>query len=99
VATNTFSWLPVAIITLREFGISAYRTYWGRRGLAVPARRSAKVKTVIQELAIGLAILPLTAAHTLLGVTVLWVAVVITIVTGVQYVLDGRAAATSMLAD
>jgi CDP-diacylglycerol--glycerol-3-phosphate 3-phosphatidyltransferase len=99
VATHTFWWLPVGIITLREFGISAYRTYWGRRGLAVPARRSAKVKTVIQELAIGLAILPLTAGHTVLAVAVLWTAVVITIVTGLQYILDGRAAATSMLAD
>ena len=39
VANDTFWWLPVAIIAVRELGIQAFRSYWGRRGLAVPATR------------------------------------------------------------
>ncbi|HVX17248.1 MAG TPA: CDP-alcohol phosphatidyltransferase family protein [Acidimicrobiales bacterium] len=93
---DVFSWVPVAIICARELGISAYRSYWGRRGLAVPARRSAKAKTFVQELAVGLVLAPLTAGHPGIGITVLWVAVAMTVVSGLQYVLDGRAAATSM---
>src|SRR3954453_8267414 len=37
VSINRFAWLPVAIIAVREIGISLYRVYWGRRGLALPA--------------------------------------------------------------
>lgn len=96
VLQGVFWWVPVAIITARELGISAYRSYWGRRGLAVPARRSAKAKTFVQELAIGLVLAPVTAGHPVVGLTVLWVAVAFTGVTAAQYVLDGRSAATSM---
>lgn len=96
VLQGVFWWVPVAIITARELGISAYRSYWGRRGLAVPARRSAKAKTFVQELAIGLVLAPVTAGHPVIGLTVLWVAVAFTGVTAAQYVLDGRSAATSM---
>ena len=46
---------------VREIGISAYRSYVGRKGVSVPARKWAKVKTVVQEVAVGFALLPLTA--------------------------------------
>ncbi len=49
---------PVAIIAVREIAISLYRVYWGRRGLAVPARRSAKLKTLVQSLAVGAVLMP-----------------------------------------
>src|SRR4051794_36909520 len=39
---DRFAWLPVLIIGGRELAISLYRVYWSRRGLAVPARTSAK---------------------------------------------------------
>lgn len=96
VAVNTMWWLPVALITVREVVISVYRSWWGRRGLAVPARGLAKVKTVAQELAIGAAIAPTFADHQNVGSFVLWCAVVLTIVTGVQYLVAGRSAATAM---
>lgn len=96
VLQGVYWWVPVALIALRELGISAYRSYWGRRGLAVPARRSAKAKTFVQELAIGLVLVPVTAGHPVIGLTVLWIAVVFTGITAAQYVLDGRSAATSM---
>jgi CDP-diacylglycerol---glycerol-3-phosphate 3-phosphatidyltransferase len=86
-------WLPVAIITARELLISAYRSLMGRRGVSIPARYWAKVKTVTQEVAIGFALLPLTSSVEWLPKGVLWIAVVITVVTGAQYLLDGRKAA------
>ena len=64
VAEAAFWWLPVALIAVREVAISAYRSWVGRRGVSVPARWSAKVKTVVQEVAVGFALLPLTADHT-----------------------------------
>lgn len=96
VAAGIFGWLPVVLITVREVAISAYRSYWVRRGLAVPARYWAKVKTVVQEVAIGLAIAPAAAAHQHLAPVTLWLAVLLTLATGAQYLLDGRSAATSM---
>lgn len=97
VAAHVFPWLPVALITVREVAISAYRSYWGRRGLAVPARYWAKVKTVVQELAIGLAVAPPLAGHPAVPLSVLWLAVGLTLVTGAQYLVDGRSAATTMV--
>jgi len=100
VGTGAFGWFPVVLIGARELGISLYRTYWGRRGLAIPARRSAKVKTVVQELAVTAVICPPIADHLpWLGEILLWAAVVLTLVTGAQYVLDGRRAITTMGAD
>jgi CDP-diacylglycerol---glycerol-3-phosphate 3-phosphatidyltransferase len=92
VAAGQFWWLPVAIIAVREATISVFRSYWGRRGLAVPATRWAKVKTVVQEVAVGLALLPLTADHQWIAGTVLWAAVVLTVTTGIHYVQAGSRA-------
>jgi phosphatidylglycerophosphate synthase len=52
------------------------------------------VKTVVQDLAVGAAVLPLTGHrhHPDLAETALWVAVGLTLVSGAQYLLDGRRA-------
>ena len=93
VAHGTFWWLPVVLITGRELGISVLRSMYGRRGIAIPARYAAKVKTVVQEVAVGFALLPLTADDaTWVATTVLWIAVVLTVGTGVAYVTDGTRA-------
>jgi CDP-diacylglycerol---glycerol-3-phosphate 3-phosphatidyltransferase len=90
VAAGSFWWLPVMIMTLRELGISVFRSVYGRRGISLPARYSAKVKTVVQELAVGFALLPPAAEHApWVADTVLWLAVVLTVVTGVSYVTEG----------
>lgn len=100
VTIGTFWWLPVAIIAVRELGISLIRVHWGRLGLAIPASPTAKWKTAVQAFAVGFALLPPTAEHTpWLATTLLWVAVVLTVVSGVQYLLAGRAATTTMTAD
>ena len=91
VAKGALWWLPVAIIAVREVALSAYRSYVGRRGVSVPARFQAKVKTWVQAIAVGLAIAPVAGeAYQALRLTVLWAAVAITVVTGVQYLWDGR---------
>jgi CDP-diacylglycerol---glycerol-3-phosphate 3-phosphatidyltransferase len=96
VANDTFSWLPVGIIAVRELGIQAFRSYWGKKGLAVPATALAKAKTVTQEVAVGFGLLPLTATDaTWIATGLLWGAVVLTIVTGAQYVTAGSRFATT----
>lgn len=95
VLIGEFPWLPVTLITVREVGISVYRSYWARRGLAVPARSWAKVKTVVQDLAVAFALVPPIADHVgWFPVVVLWIAVALTVVTGIQYVVDGNRSMT-----
>jgi CDP-diacylglycerol--glycerol-3-phosphate 3-phosphatidyltransferase len=96
VAADRFWIVPVLLIAVREVAISLYRTHLGRQGLAVPARTLGKVKTVVQEMAVGLALLPLTGDDPLLATVVLWFAVALTWVSGGQYLLDGRSAATTL---
>jgi CDP-diacylglycerol---glycerol-3-phosphate 3-phosphatidyltransferase len=94
-AKGEFSWLPVVIIAIREVGMSAYRAVAGRRGISIPARTSAKVKTLIQGIAILLALAPSVASHPVVLTVAVWVAVAFTVVTGGQYLLDGRRVARS----
>jgi CDP-diacylglycerol--glycerol-3-phosphate 3-phosphatidyltransferase len=97
VANSTFWWLPVGIIAARELGIQAFRSYWGKKGLAVPATTIAKAKTVTQEVAVGFGLLPVTATDaTWIGNAVLWAAVVLTVVSGAQYVAAGSRFATTL---
>lgn len=96
VAAGRFGWVPVVLISVRELAISVYRIRLARSGLAVPARPLAKVKTVVQELAVALALIPWTVEHPGLADATLWLAVALTSFTGAQYLLDGRSAATTL---
>lgn len=91
-AEGHLPWAPVALIALRELGMSAYRSYAGRRGVSVPARPLAKVKTLVQDLAIATCLLPPLANQHALQLGAIWAAAVITVITGVQYLVDGRRA-------
>ena len=91
-----YAWLPVVLLTVREVAITGYRLWFARRGLAVPARRSAKWKTTIQGVALLLAVMPPLEDADLVVQACLWVAVTFTLVTGAQYLLDGgRATSTT----
>ncbi|OLT14584.1 CDP-diacylglycerol--glycerol-3-phosphate 3-phosphatidyltransferase [Pseudonocardia sp. CNS-139] len=95
-------WVTVVIMT-REIGITVLRFAVLRHGL-IPASRGGKAKTLVQAVAIGLYLLPLTE---MLGpstvvdavrLAVLAAAVGLTVVTGVDYVLQAvrlRAAAAA----
>jgi CDP-diacylglycerol--glycerol-3-phosphate 3-phosphatidyltransferase len=96
VAVGRFPVWPVAVIAVREIAISLYRVYWGRRGLAVPARRSAKVKTLVQSLAVGAVLMPPLTDVTWLADGLLYAATFLAVWSGLQYVFDGSRAATAM---
>ena len=88
VANGQFHWAPVALIASRELAISAYRSQAGRRGISVPATRVAKWKTFVQLWAIGFAVIPPIAhsAHWVATI-MLWLALVLTVQTGITYLL------------
>lgn len=90
VAVDRFALLPVVIITIREVGIQAYRSYWSRHDLAIPARKSAKYKTLVQGVALAAAMCPPLEPYPWVADTLLWIAVAFTVVSGLQYVVDGR---------
>ncbi|MDP9386760.1 MAG: CDP-alcohol phosphatidyltransferase family protein [Actinomycetota bacterium] len=90
VAERRFWWVPVALTAVREALISVYRSVMGRRGVSIPARWWAKVKTVVQQVAVAFALLPVTASTLVVANVWLWAGVVLALVTGVQYLLDAR---------
>jgi CDP-diacylglycerol--glycerol-3-phosphate 3-phosphatidyltransferase len=90
VGIGRFPLLPILIITAREAAIMLYRSYWGKSGLAIPARRSAKYKTFVQGVALAAAMCPPLEPYPWIGDGLLWLAVLFTLVTGLQYILDGR---------
>jgi CDP-diacylglycerol--glycerol-3-phosphate 3-phosphatidyltransferase len=85
-------WWPVVLITVREVGMQLYRSWAGRRGVSIPARNSAKLKTFVQDLAVGVCLAPPLVRHHDVALTVIWVAAALTIITGVQYLTEGRRA-------
>ena len=89
VVRNDLWWVPAVLIGVREIAVSVYRSWLAQRRISVPARWWAKVKTVVTEVAIGFALLPLTADAKWWYTSLIWVAVVLTLVTGAQYFLEG----------
>lgn len=97
-AIGRVSWVPVALIAAREAAMSGYRVHCARRGISVPARRSAKWKVILQGLAVILTLVPPLAAEDSPAregfvLAVWWLAVAATAATGLLYLLDGRRAA------
>jgi CDP-diacylglycerol---glycerol-3-phosphate 3-phosphatidyltransferase len=83
-------WIPILIIAAREIWMSWYRSAAAKRGISIPARRNAKIKTLIQDFAIAFVVLPPTANLTWLHLATIWLAAAITVYTGVEYYLDGK---------
>jgi phosphatidylglycerophosphate synthase len=73
--------------------MSVYRSVVGRHGVSIPARNTAKLKTLLQDVAIGMCLAPPLADHHSLLSAAIWVATAMTVFTGGQYYLDGRRAA------
>jgi CDP-diacylglycerol--glycerol-3-phosphate 3-phosphatidyltransferase len=91
-AQGHLPWFPVGLITARELGMQIYRSWVGRRGVSIPARNTAKLKTFVQDLAVGVCIIPPLAHEHGLQVTMIWLACALTLYTGAEYLLDGRRA-------
>jgi CDP-diacylglycerol--glycerol-3-phosphate 3-phosphatidyltransferase/cardiolipin synthase len=87
---DELSWWITAVILIREWGITALRFFVIRYGV-IPASRGGKLKTVVQTAAIFLYLLPLSAIAPWLvwvAFAVMLVAVIITVWTGVEYILE-----------
>ena len=77
-------WVTVVIMT-REVGVTLLRLAVIRRGV-IPASWGGKLKTVVQALAIGLFVLPHSGPFLVLASVVMGAAIVLTVVTGIDYV-------------
>lgn len=82
------SWWITGAILVRELGITVMR-FFLLKYLVLPASRGGKLKTALQSVAVGMYLLPLdqlpTAVHVVAGV-LMAAAVVVTLVTGLDYV-------------
>ena len=78
-------WWVTAVILTREVGVTLMRLAMIRRGV-IPASWGGKVKTVVQAVAIGLFVLPLSGPFQVVASVVMGIAIVLTVVTGVDYV-------------
>jgi CDP-diacylglycerol--glycerol-3-phosphate 3-phosphatidyltransferase len=77
-------WWVTVLILAREIGVTLLRLVVIRRGV-IPASFGGKLKTVTQAVAIGLFILPLSGPFRVAASVVMAVAIVLTVLTGIDY--------------
>ena len=83
-------WWVTTVILAREIGITVLRFAVLHRGV-IPASRGGKLKTLVQAIGIGLFILPLQGWPAIWTTVAWWVmgaAIVLTVLTGVDYVVS-----------
>ncbi|MFD5001155.1 CDP-diacylglycerol--glycerol-3-phosphate 3-phosphatidyltransferase [Streptomyces buecherae] len=78
-------WWVTGVILFREIGITLMR-FWVIKHGVIPASRGGKMKTLAQGTAVGMYILALTGPLATLRFWVMAVAVLLTVVTGLDYV-------------
>jgi CDP-diacylglycerol--glycerol-3-phosphate 3-phosphatidyltransferase len=84
-------WWATVVVLGRELGVTLLRTWAARRAATViPAGRGGKLKALTQNCAVALYLLPLPAGAAAVRLPVLVLAVVATVVTGVDYALRAR---------
>jgi CDP-diacylglycerol---glycerol-3-phosphate 3-phosphatidyltransferase len=85
-ALGELPWWVTVVIAVREIGVTLLR-FWVIRHGVIPASRGGKAKTLVQLIAIGLYLLPLPDGFGPVRWVVMGLAVVLTVVTGVDYVV------------
>jgi cardiolipin synthase len=87
--------LPALVILCREILVSGLREYLAGLRVGMPVSRLAKWKTFIQMMAIGWLIVGDAGWHAIpvvaIGATLLWLAAILTIITGYDYLRAGLA--------
>jgi CDP-diacylglycerol---glycerol-3-phosphate 3-phosphatidyltransferase len=78
-------WLTVVIMA-REIGVTALR-FWVIRRAVIAASRGGKIKTAIQIVGIAWCLAPLPAGIGRPGLWIMMVAMVVTVVTGLEYLV------------
>jgi CDP-diacylglycerol---glycerol-3-phosphate 3-phosphatidyltransferase len=81
-------WITVVMLG-REVGVTVLR-FWVIRHGVIPASRGGKVKTLLQAVAIGLYVLPLSGWLHVVAAVLMYAAVVMAVATGVDYVARAR---------
>lgn len=80
------SWWITGVIIARELLVTGLR-FWVIRYGVIPASRGGKLKTLLQAIAIGLYLLPLGDGGDPVRWTVMGAAVLVTVITGLDYVV------------
>ncbi|EFK53754.1 CDP-diacylglycerol--glycerol-3-phosphate 3-phosphatidyltransferase [Corynebacterium genitalium ATCC 33030] len=91
IASNLPVWITVVIL-VRELGITFWRMWMLRQGKVVPASKGGKLKTVLQTVGVAMYLCPLPGWMDIPTLAVMLIAVAVTVVTGVQYLVDGARA-------
>ena len=85
--------LPALVILCREILVSGLREYLAALRVGLPVSRLAKWKTAIQMVAIGVLIVgeagPVFLPVTMIGESLLWLAALLTLMTGYDYLRAG----------
>ncbi|QFU92311.1 CDP-diacylglycerol--glycerol-3-phosphate 3-phosphatidyltransferase [Amycolatopsis sp. YIM 10] len=79
-------WWVTIVIAVREIGVTLLR-FWVIRHGVIPASRGGKAKTMAQIAAITVYLLPLPASADFVGWALMGLALVLTVVTGVDYLI------------
>jgi CDP-diacylglycerol--glycerol-3-phosphate 3-phosphatidyltransferase len=82
---DELAWWVTVVVLVREVGITLLRFFVIRHGV-LPASRGGKVKTLLQAVGIGLLVLPLGGVLHDIALLIMYLAVVVTVVTGADYV-------------
>lgn len=77
-------WWMTIVILIREWGITLLRFLVLKYGV-MAANRGGKLKTVMQSIAIVMYLLPLPTWLHIVGIVVMWVALILTVLTGLDY--------------
>jgi CDP-diacylglycerol--glycerol-3-phosphate 3-phosphatidyltransferase len=100
-ALGDLPWWVTAVILFREVGITLMR-FWVIRHGVIPASRGGKLKTLTQGVAVGMYILVLTGPLATLRAVLMGAAVILTVVTGLDYIRQAvllRRAGLAAIAD
>ncbi|QMU80574.1 CDP-diacylglycerol--glycerol-3-phosphate 3-phosphatidyltransferase [Streptacidiphilus sp. PB12-B1b] len=84
-ALGDLAWWVTIVILVREIGITLMR-FWVIRHGVIPASRGGKIKTLTQGIAVGMYVLVLTGPLATARAWLMGVAVILTVVTGLDYV-------------
>jgi CDP-diacylglycerol--glycerol-3-phosphate 3-phosphatidyltransferase len=79
-------WWVTGVILLREWGVTALR-FWVLRYGVIPASRGGKLKTALQIAAIAWLLWPVPPPFDAVGTVLMVAALIVTVVTGADYVL------------
>jgi CDP-diacylglycerol--glycerol-3-phosphate 3-phosphatidyltransferase len=80
------AWWVTVVVLAREIGVTVLR-FWVIEHGVIPASRGGKLKTVLLIVAILLYLVPLPSAFDVVAAVVMGAAVVVTVVTGIDYVM------------